>query len=153
MQMISDAIVQYGAWLWFALAVVLMFLETIVPGIHFLWFGVAAAAVGLIALIAPLAWQWQVILFALLSVVTVFWVRRSTNPDVARTDEPGLNIRGVQYIGRTVTVEDAIVNGRGKVRVGDTIWSAQGEDAVKGARVEVTGVNGTVLVVSNPEAD
>lgn len=151
MQMISDAIVQYGAWLWFAAAVVLMVLETIVPGIHFLWFGVAAGAVGLIALVAPMAWQWQVILFALLSVATVWWVRRNTNPDVAKTDEPVLNIRGAQYIGRTVTVEDAIQNGRGKVRVGDTIWAAEGEDAIKGASVEVTGVNGTVLVVANPD--
>ena len=151
MQMISDAIVQYGAWLWFALAVVLMVLETIVPGIHFLWFGVAAGAVGLIALIAPMAWQWQVILFGLLSVVTVWWVRRNTSPEVAITDEPVLNVRGAQYIGRTVTVEDAIQNGRGKVRVGDTIWAAEGEDAIKGASVEVTGVNGTVLVVANPD--
>ena len=153
MQVISDAIVQYGAWLWFALAVVLMILETLVPGIHFLWFGVSAGAIGLLALLAPIAWQWQVILFALFSVVTVLWVRRTTSPDVAKTDEPELNIRGAQYIGRTVMVEDAIVNGRGRVRVGDTVWAAQGEDAGQGARVEVTGVNGTVLVVTNPDAE
>jgi membrane protein implicated in regulation of membrane protease activity len=35
------------------------------------------------------------------------------------------------------------------VRVGDTLWSAEGEDAPQGATVEVTGVNGTVLVVQN----
>ena len=64
---------------------------------------------------------------------------------------PYLINRGAQYIGRTVTVEDAIQNGRGKVRVGDTIWAAEGEDAIKGASVEVTGVNGTVLVVANPD--
>ena len=153
MQMLSNAIVQYGAWLWFALAVVLMLLETIVPGVHFLWFGISAAVVGLIGLAAPLAWQWQVIAFALISVATVFWVRKSTNPDVAKTDEPVLNVRGAQYIGRKVAVEEAVVNGRGKVRIGDTIWAAQGEDAPKGARVEVTGVNGTVLVVSNTRDD
>lgn len=153
MDMIADAITRYGAWLWFVVAVVLMVLETIVPGIHFLWFGVAAGVVGLLALVAPIAWQWQVILFTLFSAVTVLWVRRSTDPDVAKTDEPVLNVRGAQYIGRAVTVENAIQNGRGRVRVGDTIWPAEGEDAPKGASVTVTGVNGTVLVVSTAGDD
>ena len=84
---------------------------------------------------------------------TVFWVRRYSREDVAKTDEPQLNIRGAQYIGRKVIVEDAIRNGRGKVRVGDTIWAAEGEDAPRGSEVEVTGVNGTVLVVSRTEED
>jgi membrane protein implicated in regulation of membrane protease activity len=61
---------------------------------------------------------------------------------------PELNIRGSQYVGRTVTVEVAISNGRGKVRVGDTMWTAEGPDTPVGTRVKVTGVNGTVLVVS-----
>ena len=96
-------------------------------------------------------WQWQVILFALISVATVFLVRRFAGPDRAKSDEPALNVRGAQYIGRRVIVEEEIKNGRGKVRVSDTIWAAQGEDAAKGTEVEVTGVNGTVLVVSEPD--
>ena len=151
MQVLTDIIDQFGAWLWFAIAVLLFVLETAVPGIHFLWFGVSAAVVGLIALLVPLAWQWQLILFAVISVATLFWVRQSSRPDVAKTDEPDLNIRGAQYIGRMVTVEDAIINGRGKVRVGDTVWVAEGEDATSGSRVEVTGVNGTVLVVARAD--
>lgn len=153
MQQISTLLAEYGPWLWFALAVVLLVLETIVPGIHFLWFGVAAGIVGVFALVMDVAWQWQLILFALVSLATVFWVRRYAGVEKSQTDEPSLNIRGAQYIGRRVTVEEAIKNGRGKVRVGDTIWSAQGEDAARGAEVEVTGVNGTVLVVTAPHAD
>jgi len=52
-----------------------------------------------------------------------------------------------------VIVEEAIRNGRGKVRVGDTIWGAQGEDVAAGTEVEVTGVNDTVLVVAKPDVD
>jgi membrane protein implicated in regulation of membrane protease activity len=153
MQVISGLISQFGAWLWFAVAVALIVLETVVPGIHFLWFGLAAAAVGVLALLMPLSMPWQLVLFALISVATVFWVRRYGRADVAKTDEPQLNIRGAQYIGRKVIVEDAIRNGRGKVRVGDTIWAAEGEDAPRGSEVEVTGVNGTVLVVSRTDED
>ncbi len=148
MDALSQLITQFGVWLWFALAIALFVLETIVPGIHFLWFGVSAAIVGLVALLLPIGWQWQLIVFALASIATLFMVRRSSRADVATTDEPVLNVRGAQYIGRHVTVEDAIINGRGRVRVGDTVWSAEGEDAAQGSSVEVTGVNGTVLVVA-----
>lgn len=150
--MIIDAISKFGPWLWFAGAVALLTLETIVPGVHFMWFGVAAAIVGVLALLLPITWTWQMILFALIAVATVFWVRRYADPKLVKSDEPSLNVRGSQYIGRTVVVDDAIVNGRGKVRIGDTTWGAEGEDAPKGAKVEVTGVNGTVLVVTNKDA-
>ncbi len=153
MDAIANVFTHYGPWLWFAAAVALLMLETIVPGVHFLWFGLAAGAVGALALATPLAWPVQLILFALISIASVFVVRRFARPENATTDEPSLNIRGAQYIGRQVEVVDAIRNGRGKVRVGDTVWGAQGEDAPVGAKVEVTGVNGTVLVVSRIDAE
>ena len=151
--MIMEAIAKFGPWLWFALGVVLFALETLVPGIHFMWFGLAAAIVGALALLLPITWQWQMILFALVAVATVFWVRRYADPGLVKSDEPALNVRGAQYIGRVAEVEDAIVNGRGRIRIGDTVWGAEGEDAAKGSKVEVTGVNGTVLVVSKPDRE
>lgn len=69
------------------------------------------------------------------------------HPSISRSDQPDLNRRGAQYIGRTVTVEEPIVAGRGKVRIGDTLWPVEGPDAAIGARVKVTAVRGTVLVV------
>ena len=42
---------------------------------------------------------------------------------------------------------EPINRGRGKVQVGDTVWTAEGPDMPAGARAKVTGVNGTVLVV------
>lgn len=153
MEMFADVVGKYGTALWFALAVLLFVLETIVPGVHFMWFGVSAGIIGALAMAVPMAWQVQVLLFSLIAVVTVFLVRRSGMGTNANTDEPVLNVRGAQYIGRTVIVEESIRSGRGKVRVGDTIWAAEGEDAHKGAHVVVTGVNGTVLVVALPEID
>ncbi len=152
MELIAALFERLGVWLWFALAVLLMVLETIIPGIHFLWFGVAAAVVGAIALLVPMAWEWQLILFTALAFVTAVIVSRSNRGDHARSDQPNLNVRGSQYIGRRVKVEDAIVNGSGRVRVDDTVWIARGEDAPRGASVEVTGVDGTALVVANSES-
>jgi membrane protein implicated in regulation of membrane protease activity len=136
-----------GPWNWFILGVVLLVLETVIPGVHFLWFGIAAFIIGVLAFALDLAWQWQVLAFAILSVAALFWVRKYARPDVAISDQPDLNVRGQQYIGRSLVVEQAIQNGRGKARVGDSLWAVEGPDTPAGARVKVTGAKGTVLVV------
>lgn len=148
MQSLSDLLWSLGPWNWFIVGVAMFILETIVPGVHFLWFGLAAIIIGILALALGLAWPVQLIGFAVISVATVFLVRRYARPDSAKSDTPDLNIRGAQYLGRVVTVEQAIVSGRGKVRVGDTLWHAEGEDTAAGSKVKVVGVNGTALVVA-----
>lgn len=145
---IYNMLAGFGAWNWLFLAVVLLALEAVVPGVHFVWFGVAAVIVGVLGLATGFAWQWQLVAFAILSIATVFVARRFARADTAPSDAPDLNVRGAQYVGRLVTVEEPIRGGRGKVRVGDTVWQAEGADAPAGARVKVTGVRGTVLVVT-----
>jgi membrane protein implicated in regulation of membrane protease activity len=69
------------------------------------------------------------------------------HPSVLRTDQPDLNRRAAQLVGRVLVVEEAIEGGRGKVRVGDTLWSAEGPDVPCGAEVRVTAAKATVLLV------
>ena len=64
---------------------------------------------------------------------------------VPLTDE--LNRRAEQLVGRVATVEETMVHGQGRVRVGDTVWTAQGCDAPAGAPVRVTAAQGAVLIV------
>ncbi len=86
-------------------------------------------------------------LFAILSLVSIvgwrMWQRR--HPD--ESDQPTLNRRGEQYVGRVFVLETPIENGFGKVRVGDTLWRVKGDDAPVGGRVRVVAVDGIVLVV------
>lgn len=144
---IMNLIETLGPWTWFILAVVLLSMEFVIPGVHFLWFGLAAVVVGVVAMSTVLAWPWQVAIYAVISIVSVFWVRRFVRPASTASDAPALNERGAQYVGRTVTVEDAIQGGRGKVRVGDTVWVASGPDAPAGTHVRVVGAKGIVLEV------
>jgi membrane protein implicated in regulation of membrane protease activity len=72
------------------------------------------------------------------------------HPSILPTDQPDLNRRGDQFIGMIVRVEEAIDHGRGKVRVGDTLWSVEGPDAPAGAEVRVTASRGTLLCVEKP---
>ena len=146
---LSEFIWSLGAWNWFIVAVALFALESVVPGVHFVWFGVAAVIVGALGLTVDIAWEWQLITFAIISCITVFFARRYASPQVAASDQPELNLRAEQYVGRVVMVEEAISDGRGKVRVGDTVWNAQGSDTPQGARVKITGTNGTCLLVEH----
>ncbi len=137
----------FGPWNWFFLVVALFLLDTIVPGVHFLWFRFAAVGVGVLALAIDITWQWQVVAFGVFSVVAALWVRKYVHAGAVKCDVPDLNVRGQQYIGRLLVVEEAIECGRGKVRVGDTLWFAEGPDAPAGTSVTVTGARGTALVV------
>ena len=116
-------IAELGAWNWLILAVILVIMETIIPGIHFVWFGLAATIVGFIALATGLDWQWQILLFGALSFAAALIVRKYATPQSAPSDQPGLNKRGSYYIGRIVVVEEPIRNRRGRVRLGDTLWT------------------------------
>lgn len=142
-----QVLASFGGWNWLFLAVALFLLEAVVPGVHFVWFGVAAVIVGLLALTTGIVWQWQLVLFAGLAVATVFLARRFALFGPSPSDAPSLNLRGQQYVGRVVVVEEPIRSGRGKVRIGDTLWQAEGADAENGARVKVTGTRDTVLLV------
>ncbi len=143
-----------GPWNWFIAGVLLMALETLIPGVHFLWFGLSAVVVGVLLFLLTaaglgeaLSLPWQLVLFAVISVATVFGVRRFANAQDVESEDKDLNQRSAQYFGRIVVVEDAISGGRGRVRVGDTLWAASGADAEKGTRVRITGANGTVFIV------
>ncbi len=134
-------------WFWLILAALLGTAEIVVPGVFLIWFAAAAAITGVIAFILPIGMTAQAGLFALLSVVAVYvgrnWFRR--NPIIS--DDPKLNDRGARLQGEIVTVVETIANGRGRVKVGDSVWNARGNDAAEGTQVRVAGADGSVLLV------
>lgn len=135
-------------WHWWLLAVVLLILEVFSPGVFFMWLGMAAGVTGLVVLLLPdLAWEGQVLLFGVASVVLAAVGKMVVKRRPIGTDQPALNRRGEQYVGRVFTLDNPIVNGQGKVRVDDTIWKVRGVDCPAGSTVSVVGVEGVVLLV------
>lgn len=135
-------------WHWFVLGFGLIILEMLVPGAVFLWMGVSAGLVGVILWLAPgLQIETQVFWFAALSIVAVVVWRKYHTANPTETEQPLLNRRGEQYVGRVFTLREPIVNGQGKVSVDDSTWKIHGDDSDAGDSVRVTGVDGVVLVV------
>lgn len=135
-------------WHWWILAIALLVLEVFAPGTFFLWMGISAAVVGAMLLVAPdMGWEYQVFIFAILSVGSIVVWRQYFKKHPVQTDQPALNRRGEQYVGRTFTLTEAIENGSGKIRVDDTTWKIVGEDCDINSKVKVTGVDGVILKV------
>ncbi len=135
-------------WHWWVLAVVLIVLEMLAPSTVLLWPGIAAAIVGVVLLISPdIGWQMQVLLFAVLAVVSLgVWlgVLRSR---FVHSAESKLNRRGVEFIGREYVLAEPIVAGVGNLNIDDTKWQVAGEDLDAGSRVRVVEMDGSVLKV------
>lgn len=142
-----QTIVDLGPWAWLILAAALFVLEIMLPGVFLLWFGVAAMVVGLIGLGVDLPLPAQFGTFVLASIVGLFTAKKWLGYGQAATDARNLNVRGNQYVGQTAVVADAIVDGRGKIKLGDSVWIVEGPDRAAGLRVKVTGSRGSHLVV------
>jgi hypothetical protein len=146
MEWINDIIY----WHWLILAVALIILEILMPGAYFLWMGISAVVVGASMFVFPqMPILVQVLIFAILSVITVMMYRsyRKKNPLV--TDEPALNRRGEKYIGQSFTLTEPIVNGVGMIKVDDSSWKIKGFDIDTGETVRVVAAEGTTLIVES----
>lgn len=135
-------------WHWWVLGFALLALETLTPGAFCMWVGFAAIATGLIVWpLSALDVAWQILLFAVLSLISVglwFRYRPLSQP---QTSEPALNRRGIAYVGRELTLTQPIVDGIGQARVDDTVWRVGGPTLPSGSRVRVVAVDGAMLRV------
>ena len=134
-------------WFWLSLGLLLGVAEMVAPGFFLMWLGLAALIVGGLDYFLPITVAYQVAMFATLSVLTVFAGKKFLQDNPIETEDAKLNDRGARLTGEIVTVVEAITNGHGRVKVGDSVWSARGVDAAIGSRVRVTGADGAVLLV------
>jgi len=135
-------------WHWLILAGILLIIEVAAPSFFFLWLSVAAGITGLALLAVPdLGWEYQILLFSGLSILSLTVFKRYQRAHPVTTDQPALNRRGEQYIGRTFTLTEPILNNTGKIHVDDSTWRVKGADLPAGATVRVTGADGVILEV------
>jgi membrane protein implicated in regulation of membrane protease activity len=135
-------------WHWWIFASVLIIIEVLAPTFFSLWIGIAAFLTGVILYIWPeLAWEYQFFLFAVLSLLSIIgWRHYYTKKPIA-TDEPLLNRRGEQYVGRIITLKEPIQDGHGKVKIDDSTWKIEGPDCAIGTKIKIVSVNNVVFKV------
>jgi len=142
-----DLFVQYGPWAWFVFGLVLLALELVLPGGWFLWLGAGGLLTGVLAFIPGLTWPWQVTIFGILALAVVIGWTAFARTRKPTSDRPLLNRRAHSYVGHEGVIDEPIVDGFGRIKLGDTIWRIAGPDLAAGRRVRIVGAEGAVLKV------
>jgi membrane protein implicated in regulation of membrane protease activity len=135
-------------WYWAIFGAVLGVIEVAVPAMVCIWLAAAAGGVAAIAWRYPgLAWEHQALIFAALAVASVVLGRTAFARVGSPQSDRRLNRRAESYVGRMFTLDGAIVDGRGRLKVDDTVWLVAGPDLPPGTRVRVIGSDNTLLRV------
>ena len=147
--MIDRIVSELGPWNWMVLGFVLLVMEIVAPGVFMLWIGIAALIIGAVSLIiwdaAFWTWQVQVLAFLILSLVSAYIGKRLVGGRHEDADQPLLNRRGAQMVGKLATLVEPIKDGRGRIKLGDTLWRVSGPDLPAGTQVRVTSAADTDL--------
>lgn len=147
----DDFSISNPEYLWLGLAALLALAELFVPGVFLIWVAAAAAVTGILSLFIDLTVAGQLTLFGLATILAVLGGRRWYLTHEVESENPLLNNRAAQLVGRTVTVVAAISETSGRVKVGDGEWPAKGPDMPIGSVAKVAAVEGGVLRLEKPE--
>ena len=135
-------------WSWLVLGLALLVCELLAPFAFFLWLGLSAIVTGVVTYLVPeIGWKGQLVLFSILSLISIVISRKYLLNDKIDSELPNLNRRGQQYVGRTFTLIEPIVNGYGKIAVDDSRWKVSGPPLALGEQVRVISLNGSVFEV------
>ncbi len=140
---------RWDVFAWAVFALVLFALEVMAPGAFMLWLAFAASAVLVVVWAVPgLSFLLQAVLFVVLGFVSILIYRKwFRGNDDAPTDQPALNRRTDQLLGRVVVLQSAIERGSGRVQIADAYWTVSGTDLPAGTSVRVVGSDGMTLMV------
>ncbi len=147
-----DFFTELNHWTWWVLGLLLLVLEIFAPAAVFMWMGFAAIITGVLIFVIPsISWEIQLVSFSVLSIISIFLWRSLLGKRMSESDEPLLNKRAQQYVGRVFTLDEPIVNGVGMVKVDDSSWRITGPDIDAGNKVKVIGEDGMSLKVEKSE--
>jgi membrane protein implicated in regulation of membrane protease activity len=140
-------------WLWLIGGVVLLIAELIAPGFFLVFIGGAAIATGIASLLLPISLPLQFAIFTVIAFLAArVGGRRAYSMRYDYTTDPFLNDRTKRLLGQVVIASQPIDADGGRVRVGDSEWSARGGPAGVGDRVRIVDVDGNCLKVEPEHA-
>jgi len=130
---------------WLLLAIGLAIAEVVAPGIFLIFLALGAVVAGFSALATP-DLRWQILVFVVASAAAVLLLRSLYRRLLAGKPDAASAV-GRGPIGERGIVVEPIRDGRGKVKIRDTVWLAAGPDLPEGTPIVVDRRDGTLLHV------
>ena len=148
-----DLLNELQPWHWVVLTFVILGLEALGAGGFLL--GAAAASMlqaFMLWLVPDMSWAMQLSLFGVATLAfTIAWWIFFRKPG-QNSEEPLLNNRAAQQVGRIFVLESTLPGGHGRVQLGDTMWKVQATETLQaGTTVVVTGFEGMTLLLDTHE--
>lgn len=135
---------------WLGAMLVFLFVEGMTASLVSVWFALGSFVAGICSLL-DLPETGCMLVFAIVSAVSVFIFKKFYNKNIAPKHEP---TNADRLIGKIGTVESDIdpVKGVGSVVVEGRMWSARADEyIIKDSIVEVEKISGVKLVVKKTE--
>ncbi len=138
---------EYG-WIWIAVIVFAVIMELVTDQLISIWF-VPAAIIATVLDFVDLKFVWQVIIFLIVSLIGIFFIRRLFSNKLAQNAHK-TNIDSI--IGEKCVVTERIDNfaGCGQVKVHGQAWSARGcnddDEFEEGEVLRIVAIEGVKLI-------
>jgi membrane protein implicated in regulation of membrane protease activity len=135
-----------SAMYWLAVMVLFLVIEAATVSLVSIWFAIGSVAAAIAAYVG-LNMTEQVLVFVLVSAVTVFIFKKFFHDKVKKKYQP---TNADALIGKNAMVTESIdsISGSGTVEIEGKLWSAKSDVNIeKGTLVEVLKIEGVKLVV------
>lgn len=138
------------AVVWFIIGFILFLFEFALPGLILFFFAIGAWVVAIVCALAGISIDFQLIIFVLVSVVSVLIFRNSLKKIFFSQKKTNTFIED-EFIGKSAKSETAISPEHGgKVSFRGTSWQAISEDTIEpNENVTITGTKSIVLIVKS----
>ncbi len=136
------------AVIWFIIGFVLFLLEFVVPGLIVFFFAVGAWIVAILTLFFDIPINFQLIIFAVSSIITILLLRNWVKKLVYGKN-PSRELLEDEFLGKIARAEtDISPEENGKVDFKGTTWPAASADLIeKGENVIIVGNESILLIV------
>jgi len=123
---------------WFLLGLVLFLLELVIPGFFIFFFGLGAWVTALICLIGEPSTDLQIIIFAVVSVLSLVALRKMIQKKFFYHDENLSDKVEDEFTGKDATaIEDFSAENTGKVEFKGTSWKAESSTQIKAGQTVI----------------
>ncbi len=139
----------YMFWIWLGILVVTAIVELVTMEVVSIWFTCAAVIPFILAATKAVSWEWQLVIFIVLSAAMIIGLRPVTKKFLLKNSNARTNTSA--YIGkryRMLTRTD--FETVGSLKINDVVWSAVEENRQAleaGDIVEVVKISGNKLLV------
>lgn len=142
-------------WVWLAVIVGMAVVEFATMELVSIWFSIGAIVPFILAGVSAVSWEYQIIIFIVVSAVLILSLRKLTKKYLLRNANGKTNLDAI--IGTQVRmIEETDFDSIGAVKVNDVVWNAVGankETIEKGAVVEIVAIKGNKLIVKKLEKE